>query len=51
MAMLFSLSTFGISWRGVGNDMPVKSRLSSVGYLLGLCGFLAAENNAALNAQ
>ena len=29
-------NTSGISCRGVGNDMPVKSRPSSIGYLLGL---------------
>ena len=41
IAKVFCFSTFGISLRGVGNDMPVKQSPSSVGYLLGLCGIFS----------
>ena len=49
--MLLSFSTFGISCKGVGNEIPVKSKSSSVGYWLGLSEFIVTGKRAALKAH
>ena len=50
---LFCLSTFGILFKGIGNETPEKSSPSFVGYLLGLseCFVSGVGNNAARRAQ
>ena len=46
MAKLFCLSTWRIWEMGVGTLISAKLRPSSVGYLVGFCGSLAAGNRA-----